>query len=80
MLLRWIRARKIITNKFALLVGRETAMISLESMTDVKVGVNLLSSQHIIVSTATGAHRFVVYHGKEWFKKIKEAIMLGLDS
>ncbi len=55
-------------------VGRQETKIELNEITDVKVGANLLISQHILVTAKGEAHKFVVYHGNEWVQKIKEAI------
>ena len=55
-------------------VGKKESKIDLNQITDVKVGANLLVSQHILVTDNDKTHRFVVYHGKDWVKKIKEAI------
>ena len=54
-------------------VGRKEVSISLNDVTNVELGANMLISQHILVSTATEKHKFVVYHGKEWVEKILEA-------
>lgn len=55
-------------------VGRQETTIDLKDVTDVKVGANLLISQHILVTANGETHKFVVYHGKEWVQKIKDAI------
>lgn len=71
--------RSLSFSAHALNVGREEAKIKLDSITDVKLGANFLISQHIIISTSTGTHRFVVFHGKEWVERIKEAIKNKTD-
>lgn len=55
-------------------IGRQQTKIELDDIVDVHVGANFLISQHIIVKTQTASHRFVVFHGKEWVEKIKNAI------
>lgn len=55
-------------------VGRKETRIEIKEITDVKVSANLLVSQHILVTANGKTHKFVVYHGNEWVKKIKEAI------
>lgn len=45
----------------------------LKDITNVELTANLLVSQHILVSTPTQKHKFVVYHGKEWVAKIIDA-------
>lgn len=55
-------------------VGKKETRIELNQITDVKVVANMLISQHILVTTNTGSHKFVVYHGKEWVEKINQAI------
>lgn len=54
-------------------VGRKEVSISLNDVTNVELGANMLISQHILVSTETETHKFVVYHGKEWVEKILDA-------
>ena len=55
-------------------VGRQETRIDLKQITDVKVSANLLVSQQILVTANGKNHKFVVYHGKEWVQKIKDAI------
>lgn len=55
-------------------VGRKEKKIELKDITDVELGTNFLISQHILITENGKKHRFVVYHGKEWVQKIKEAI------
>ena len=55
-------------------VGNQETRIELNQIEDVKLGANMLISQNIIVTTNEKKHKFVVYHGKEWVEKIKEAI------
>lgn len=55
-------------------IGRKECKINLIDIKDVQVALNLFISQHIIVSTEKDTHRFVVYHGKDWVKNIKEAM------
>lgn len=70
----------LLTNKslsfsaHAINVGRLEAKIDLKQITDVRVSANLIVSQQIRVTANGEAHTFVVYHGKEWVQKIKEAI------
>lgn len=45
----------------------------LKDITNVELTANLLVSQHILVSTSTQKHKFVVCHGKEWVVKIIDA-------
>lgn len=54
-------------------VGRTETNIKLNEITKVELVANFLISQHILVSTPTGKHKFVVYHGKEWIEKIMNA-------
>ena len=54
-------------------VGRTETTIKLSEITKVELAANFLISQHILVSTPTGKHKFVVYHGKEWIEKIVNA-------
>ena len=55
-------------------VGRRETRIDLNQITDVRVSANLLISQHILVTANKKKHKFVVYHGNEWVKKINDAI------
>ena len=55
-------------------VGKKETRIELNQVSDVKVGANMLISQQILVSENGKTHKFVVYHGKEWVAKIKQAI------
>lgn len=55
-------------------VGRKETTIALKDITDVKVGANFLVSQQILVIANGETHKFVVYHGKEWVQKIRDAI------
>ena len=55
-------------------VGKKETRIDLNQISDVKVGTNMLISQHILVTANGKTHKFVVYHGKEWVEKIKQAI------
>lgn len=70
----------LLTNKslsfsaHALNVGRQEANIDLKQITDVRVAANFFISQHILVTANGEEHRFVVYNGNEWVKKIKEAV------
>ncbi len=54
--------------------GRTETKINLNEITEVKVISNLLISQKIFVLAGGESNKFVVNHGKEWVKKIKEAI------
>lgn len=55
-------------------VGNQETKIDLKEITDVKVTANFLISQKILVTTHDKSHAFVVYHGNDWVKKIKESI------
>ena len=55
-------------------VGKQEIRIDLKQITDVQVTRNLFVSQLIVVIKDEKAHKFVVYHGKEWVERIKEAI------
>ena len=55
-------------------VGRRECKIDLKDIVNVKVALNLLVSQHLVVYTNSDSHRFVVFHGKEWVKNIQNAI------
>ena len=55
-------------------VGKQETRIDLKQITDVKLSSNLLISQQILVTANGKSHKFVVYHGKEWVQKIKDAI------
>ena len=63
-------------------IGRQETRIDLKKITNVQVLSNFLFSQQIVVTVSQQIfvtdsiehHRFVVYHGKEWVQKIKEAI------
>lgn len=55
-------------------VGKKETKIELDRITDVKVSANMPVSQHILVSTREKSHKFVVYHGSDWVRKIKEAM------
>ena len=57
----------------ALNVGRKECKIALQDITEVKIALNLLISQHLVVKTKTDSYRFVVYHGKDWLAKIQNA-------
>jgi len=58
----------------ALNVGRKECKIALKDITNVKIALNLLISQHLVIYTNSDSHRFVVYHGKDWLKNINDAI------
>lgn len=60
-------------------IGKQETRIPLDQITDVKVSANMLISQHITVTAAGQLHKFVVYHGKEWVQKIKEAVANNND-
>ncbi|MBE6573272.1 MAG: SHOCT domain-containing protein [Ruminococcaceae bacterium] len=70
----------LLTNKSLLFsahhfnVGRQEACIPLRSVTNARVRFNFLISQDIEIKTETENHYFLVYHGKEWVRLIKEAI------
>lgn len=66
--------RSLSFSAHAINVGRQQAVINLDSITEVKVGANLLISQHLLVFESAQKHKFVVYHGKDWVEKIKEAM------
>lgn len=55
-------------------VGRRECKIDLKDIVNVEVALNLLVSQHLVVKTNSDSHRFVVFHGKEWVKNIKNAM------
>ena len=55
-------------------IGRRECKIALKDIVDVKVALNLLVSQHLVVKTNSDSHRFVVFHGKDWVKNIKTAM------
>lgn len=55
-------------------VGRKEQKIELKDITNVELGSNFLISQNIVITENGRKHKFVVYHGKEWIQKIKEAI------
>ncbi len=55
-------------------IGRRECKIALNDIVDVKVALNLLVSQHLVVKTNSDSHRFVVFHGKDWVKNIKKAM------
>ena len=55
-------------------VGKQEACIDLKQITNVTVSANFLISQRILVTTNENKYKFVVYHGKEWVEKIKDAI------
>lgn len=55
-------------------VGKQETRIDLKQITDVKLSSNLLISQQILVTDNGKSHKFVVYQGKEWVQKIKDAI------
>lgn len=54
-------------------VGRLETKIPLCGVTDAMVLSNMLISQKIRVTANGECHDFVVYHGKEWVARIKEA-------
>ena len=56
------------------IVGRKECKIALKDITNVKIALNLLISQHLVIYTNSDSHRFVVYHGKDWLKNINDAI------
>ena len=58
----------------ALNVGRKECKIDLKDITDVKIALNLLISQHLVVKTNADSYRFVVWHGKDWLAKIQDAV------
>ncbi len=55
-------------------VGKQEVKIELNEIKEVKLGANLLISQHILVKTTAKTHDFVVYHGKDWIRLINECI------
>lgn len=55
-------------------VGRRECKINLKDIVDVKIALNLLISQHLVITTNSDSYRFVVFHGKDWVKNIKNAI------
>ena len=55
-------------------IGRRECMIDLNDIRDIKLALNLLISQHIVIYTKSDSHRFVVYHGQEWIDAIKAAM------
>lgn len=55
-------------------IGRQETRIDLKDITDVKVVLNLIVSQHIVAATEEEEHKFVVFHGKKWVENIREAI------
>ena len=55
-------------------VGKQEVRIDLNEIKEVKLGANLLISQHILVKTGPKTHDFVVYHGKDWIRLINECI------
>lgn len=55
-------------------VGRRECKIDLKDIVDVKIALNLLVSQHLVVYTNSDSHRFVVFHGKDWVESIKKAV------
>lgn len=55
-------------------VGRKEQKLDLKDITNVELGINFLISQHLLITANGDKHRFVVYHGKDWLQKIKEAI------
>ena len=60
-------------------VGKQETRIDLKQITDVKLSSNLLISQQILVTANGKSHKFVVYQGKEWVQKIKDAIAIYED-
>ena len=58
----------------ALNVGRKECKINLKDIVDVKIALNLLISQHLVVKTNSDSYRFVVWHGKDWLAKIQDAV------
>ncbi len=55
-------------------IGRRECTIDLNDIRDIKLALNLLISQHIVIYTKSDSHRFVVYHGQEWIDAIKTAM------